>query len=91
VLTRDGVPVYLKDIADVRDSTEDRRSFTRINGRPGIRMRVTKQSGTNTVQIAEGVRREIDRINSEVRGCDWCSTTSRSSSTAPSTACRNTR
>ncbi len=68
VLTRDGVPVYLKDIAEVRDSTEDRRSFTRINGRPGIRMRVTKQSGTNTVQIAEGVRREIDRINSEVSG-----------------------
>jgi hydrophobic/amphiphilic exporter-1 (mainly G- bacteria), HAE1 family len=68
VLTRDGVPVYLKDIADVRDSTEDRRSFTRIDGRPGIRMRVTKQSGTNTVQIAEGVRREIDRINSEVSG-----------------------
>ncbi|MGE0464721.1 MAG: efflux RND transporter permease subunit [Vicinamibacterales bacterium] len=68
VLTRDGVPVYLKDIAEVRDSTEDRRSFTRINGRPGIRMRVTKQSGTNTVQIAAGVRAEVERINREVPG-----------------------
>jgi HAE1 family hydrophobic/amphiphilic exporter-1 len=68
VLTSQGVPVYLKDIADVRDATEDRRSFTRINGRPGIRMRVTKQSGTNTVQIAAGVRNEIDRINREVSG-----------------------
>ena len=29
----------------------------RINGVNGIRMRVTKQSGTNTVQIAEGVKR----------------------------------
>ncbi len=68
VLTRDGVPVYLKDIAEVKDSTEDRRSFTRINGRPGIRMRVTKQSGTNTVQIAAGVRAEVERINREVSG-----------------------
>jgi HAE1 family hydrophobic/amphiphilic exporter-1 len=68
VLTRAGVPVYLRDIADVRDSTEDRRAFTRINGRPGIRMRVTKQSGTNTVQIAQGVRSEIERINQEVAG-----------------------
>ncbi len=68
VLTKDGVPVYLRDIADVRDTTEDRRSFTRINGNPGIRMRVTKQSGTNTVQIAEGVRKEIERINREVPG-----------------------
>ncbi len=68
VLTKDGVPVYLRDIADVRDTTEDRRSFTRINGNPGIRMRVTKQSGTNTVQIAEGVRKEIERVNREVPG-----------------------
>ncbi len=68
VMTKDGVPIYLRDIADVRDTTEDRRSFTRINGNPGIRMRVTKQSGTNTVQIAEGVRAEIERINREVPG-----------------------
>ena len=68
VLTREGVPVYLKDIADVRDGTEDRRSITRINGNPGIRMRVTKQSGTNTIQVAQGVRAEIERINRDVTG-----------------------
>jgi HAE1 family hydrophobic/amphiphilic exporter-1 len=68
VLTRDGVPVYMRDIAEVRDATEDRRQITRINGRPGIRMRVTKQSGTNTVQIAEGVRAEVERINREISG-----------------------
>ena len=68
VLTRAGVPVYLRDIADVRDTTEDRRSFMRINGTPGIRMQVTKQSGTNTIQIAEGVKREIEKINADVNG-----------------------
>ena len=31
-------------------------------------MRVTKQSGTNTVQVAQGVRAEIERINREVSG-----------------------
>ncbi len=68
VLTKNGVPVYLKDIAEVKDSTEDIRSVLRINGRPGVRLAVTKQSGTNTVQIAQGVRAEIDRINREVPG-----------------------
>jgi len=68
VLTQGGVPVYMKDIAEVRDSTEDFRSFTRINGKPGIRMRITKQSGTNTVQIAHGVRDEVQRINAEYPG-----------------------
>lgn len=68
VMTRAGVPVYLKDIAEVKDSTEDLRAFTRINGKPGVRLRVTKQSGQNTVAIADAVRREIARINTEVPG-----------------------
>jgi HAE1 family hydrophobic/amphiphilic exporter-1 len=66
VMTRQGVPVYLRDIAEVKDSTEDLRSFTRINGKPGVRMRVTKQSGKNTVEIADAVRVEIERINREM-------------------------
>jgi HAE1 family hydrophobic/amphiphilic exporter-1 len=67
-MTKDGVPVYMRDIAEVKDSTEDRRSIMRINGRPGVRMRVQKQSGENTVEIARGVRVEMERINREVPG-----------------------
>ena len=65
IMTRAGVPVYLKDIAEISDATEDRRSVMRINGRQGVRMRVQKQSGKNTVEIAEGVRNEIARINQD--------------------------
>jgi hydrophobic/amphiphilic exporter-1 (mainly G- bacteria), HAE1 family len=76
VLSRDGVPVYMRDIAEVTDSTEDRRSFMRIwdiaAGEPepinGIRMQVSKQSGTNTIQVADGVKREVEKINAEIQG-----------------------
>jgi hydrophobic/amphiphilic exporter-1 (mainly G- bacteria), HAE1 family len=68
VLTKDGVPVYLRDLATVIDSTEDRRAIMRVNGNPAVRMRVTKQSGSNTVQIADNVRAEVERINLEVPG-----------------------
>jgi HAE1 family hydrophobic/amphiphilic exporter-1 len=68
VFTRSGVPIYLRDIAEVRDSTEDERSFLRINGKAGVRMRVTKQSGKNTVAIAQAVRGEVARINDSVPG-----------------------
>jgi len=68
VLTKGDVPVYLKDIAEVTDSTEDVRSVLRINGRAAVRMNVQKQSGTNTVQIAELVRKEVERVNREVPG-----------------------
>ena len=68
VLTRDGVPIYLRDIAEVIDSTEDRRQFMRIDGRPGVRMAVNKQSEENTVAVSEGIRSEVERINREVPG-----------------------
>src|SRR5262249_42452633 len=41
-------------------------SLLRINGRPGVRMQVQKQSGTNTVEIADLVKNEIERINREM-------------------------
>jgi len=68
VMTRDGVPIYLRDVADVIDSTEDRRQFMRIDGRPGVRMAVNKQSEENTVAVSEGIRAEAERINREVPG-----------------------
>jgi HAE1 family hydrophobic/amphiphilic exporter-1 len=68
VFTRGGVPVYLKDIANVYDGTEDRRNVTRINGKAGVRMRLQKQSGKNTVLVAEAAKKEMERINQEVPG-----------------------
>jgi HAE1 family hydrophobic/amphiphilic exporter-1 len=68
VLNKSGVPVYLRDIAEVKDATEDIRSVTRVNGKEGVRMEVRKQSGENTVEIAHNVREEVDRINAEASG-----------------------
>ena len=70
VTTRDGVPIYVRDVADVRDTTEDLRSIVRINGRPGLQMSVTKQSGQNTITVARLVREEIGRINRQVPGIE---------------------
>ena len=66
LMTRNGVPMYVRDVAEVKDTTEDVRSLLRINGRPGVRLSVQKQSGTNTVQVADGVKAEIERINLEM-------------------------
>jgi HAE1 family hydrophobic/amphiphilic exporter-1 len=68
VMTRQGVPVYLRDLADVKDTTEQRRNFMRINGRPGIQIQAQKQSGKNTVTVAQLVRAEVERVNREVPG-----------------------
>ena len=83
VFTRGGVPIYLRDVAEVRDTTEDLRSFTRINGKPGIRLRVTKQSGKNTCllytsdaadersSVDLGGRRLIKKKNEKKKNTVW--------------------
>jgi HAE1 family hydrophobic/amphiphilic exporter-1 len=68
MMTRQGVPVYLRDIAEVKDTTEQRRNFMRINGKPGVQIQVQKQSGKNTVAVADLVAQEVERVNREVPG-----------------------
>jgi HAE1 family hydrophobic/amphiphilic exporter-1 len=67
IQARNGVPVYLRDIAEIKDTTEDLRSFTRIDGKPGVRLQIAKQSGKNTVAISDGLRAEVARINRDLR------------------------
>jgi hydrophobic/amphiphilic exporter-1 (mainly G- bacteria), HAE1 family len=63
--TRNGVPVYLRDVASIEDGTQEVQQLVRINGQPGVRMNIQKQSGSNTVAVARGVRAEVERINRE--------------------------
>lgn len=60
---RGGVPIYLKQIATVNDTHSKITRIVRINGKPGVRMAVRKQSGTNTVEVARQAKEVIDQIN----------------------------
>jgi HAE1 family hydrophobic/amphiphilic exporter-1 len=61
-------PIYLKDIAEVLDTFEEPTNVVYVNGQPGIRLNINKQSGSNTVAVAETVRREIALINQDYAG-----------------------
>jgi len=66
VAQRDGALTRLKDVAVVADSWQRVRRIVRVNGQPGVQLGVLKQSGTNTVQVAKEVLKEIDRINRDI-------------------------
>ncbi len=68
VATRDGTPVYVEDVGEVLDTFREVRSELWIDGEPGIRLMIFKQSGANTVEVAEALRREIDAINRDYDG-----------------------
>ncbi|MBE0584752.1 MAG: efflux RND transporter permease subunit, partial [Desulfofustis sp.] len=60
---RGGTPIYLKQVATVSDSHAEITRIVRINGKPGVRLAVRKQSGTNTVEVARQAKEVIDQIN----------------------------
>lgn len=57
-----GVPVYARDVATVQDGFADVVSYTRLNGLDSISVSIRKQSGTNTVRVADGVKEELKRL-----------------------------
>jgi HAE1 family hydrophobic/amphiphilic exporter-1 len=60
--TRTGVPIFLKDVADVVDGLKETRYLSRIQKTQGIIYFINKRSGANTVTTAEAVNRELDRL-----------------------------
>ncbi|HPM37414.1 MAG TPA: efflux RND transporter permease subunit [candidate division Zixibacteria bacterium] len=61
-----GAPVYLGDIARVIDTTVEQRSFSSFNRVPAVSLTVTKQAGTNTVEMADLVRETVGDLNREL-------------------------
>jgi len=57
----------VRDVGQVSDSWEEVRRVDRIDGKPGLRVAINKQSGANTVDVAEAVRAETARINLDFR------------------------
>ena len=61
----DGMPIRVKDVADVIDGYEDINRVVNIDDQPMIRLGIRKQSGANTVEVAKDVREVMDQINRE--------------------------
>ncbi len=59
----DDAPVRVEDVAEVVDGYEDLQRIAELNGVPVIRLEIQKQSGANTVAVADDIRTEVERIN----------------------------
>ena len=75
ITTRDGRPVYVKDVADVRigaAETEDRAwTITRgadgtLDKRPAVTIAIAKRKGANAVTVADDVLRRVETVRGRV-------------------------
>jgi multidrug efflux pump len=62
----DGKPIYLADIATVRDAFKDRESYSRLNGSPNVTLSVQKRVGANVVHIVDHIKAVLDRARQKV-------------------------
>lgn len=62
VRTVNGVPIRIKDIGAVEDSYQEQTEIVRINGKPGLTLRVQKLAGANTVDVVDNVIRSLPKL-----------------------------
>jgi multidrug efflux pump len=58
--THEGGPVYLKDVARVKDGFKDEAGRSRLDGRRAVSIQVKKRVGENIIRIVEDVNRVIE-------------------------------
>ncbi len=60
--TAKGQPIYVRDVADVRDTLKETRFIGRIEGEKAVYLMVSKRSGANTALVGKAVKAELENI-----------------------------
>ena len=56
-------PVKLSEIAQIEESLEEAKRFSSMNGNNAIFMQIYKQSGANTVAVADRLKEAVSKVN----------------------------
>ena len=54
--------LYVEDVAQVIDGTEEQRVFVTLNGQPAVKVSIQKQPDANTIEVVEGVVRRLQEL-----------------------------
>ena len=57
-----GRSVYLRDVATVRDGSQEREQESYTNGERSARIIIQKQAGANTVNVIRGIKKQLEKI-----------------------------
>ena len=57
IRNQNGAPVYLKDIATIIDTTKERESYARLNGKNVVTLNIIKRNGENLIESSDEVKK----------------------------------
>ena len=60
--------IHISDIAEVKDTFARQDSYTLLDGRSTVSLFINKQSGSNTVEVADKVEQEFERLQKQLPG-----------------------
>lgn len=66
VSTHNGAPVYLRDVARVVDDVQERAQKAYNDGKQGAMIVIQKQSGANSVEIAQAVKKMMPELQKQL-------------------------
>jgi HAE1 family hydrophobic/amphiphilic exporter-1 len=58
--------IRLENVTRIEDGMADERTLSRLDGQRGVSLLVRRQSGENTVAVADAVKAELERIRAEL-------------------------
>jgi len=58
----DGSKVYLKDVADVVDGTEEITTLNHMNGKPSVGLTIVKQTDANAVEVSKLTKERMSKL-----------------------------
>ncbi len=61
-----GMPVRLKDIAEVRQGFKEREAIIRLAGREAVELAIYKEGDANTVATADAIQKRLDELKEQV-------------------------
>ncbi|MBF0528027.1 MAG: efflux RND transporter permease subunit [Deltaproteobacteria bacterium] len=66
IAMRGSRPVTLADVAEIKDGIEEQRSLAYHNGLPAIGLDIMKQTGANTVEVVEAVKKRVKSLQAQM-------------------------
>ncbi len=61
-----GAPIYLKDIADIKDTVKNSESYARLNGKNVVTLSIVKRAGENLIETSDEVKKTVEEMKGNI-------------------------
>jgi multidrug efflux pump subunit AcrB len=61
-----GAPIYLKDVANIKDTIKNTESYARLNGKNVLTLNIIKRNGENLIATSDAVKKAVDEAKASI-------------------------